>query len=169
MALVVEDGTGLTTANSYATVAEADSYLETNSHVFTTWDALDDTAKGNALQQATLYLDRYVDWFGTKVYQDGALRWPRSGVKDRDGFYYAINEIPVPLKQATAELAYELSQEDLDASSSSKGLTEVTIDVIRVKFDKTDRKTAVPSSVRSILRGLGYMNIGSGFKKVVRS
>ena len=42
MALVVEDGTGLATANSYASVATADAYIDqyhsTADNV--TWDAL---------------------------------------------------------------------------------------------------------------------------------
>lgn len=169
MAIVVEDGSGLSNSNSYISVADADTYLTYNDHIIATWTALSTTEKENALIRATMYLDRYMNWNGYKVNSENALRWPRSNVKDLDGFYFSISEIPEQVQRAVAELGYLLSQSDLDDDPASKGISEVTVDVIRVKFDKTDRSGPVPSAIRSMLRGLGDCSVGSRFKKVVRS
>lgn len=105
MALVVEDGTGLSTAESYISVADADTYHVARGH--TTWTGTD-AVKEAALRVATTYIDgTYRTRFpGTKLTKEQALQWPRSGATDAEGWEIEETEIPTALKNATAEAAW---------------------------------------------------------------
>ena len=104
MALVVEDGTGLSNANSYISVAEADTYHSNRGN--TEWAAATNEEKEQALILATQYLDgRYrKKWKGVKSSVSQALSWPRISVYDEDG-YSLDGTIPSRLTYATAEAA----------------------------------------------------------------
>jgi hypothetical protein len=100
MSFVVEDGTIVPNANSYATIAAADAYFLERG--VTAWAGVDSLKQG-WLIQATDYVElRFASRFlGDKV--DAAtqsLSWPRTGV---DG--YDITEIPETLKRAIYEYA----------------------------------------------------------------
>lgn len=108
------------TGNSYATVAEADTYLENSVRAATNWDSLDEDSKSRALITATDLLDRQT-WVGTRT-NDAPTQtraWPRTGVQDCEGLAVDSSAVPEGIVNATIELAYELSQ---DASvETSKG------------------------------------------------
>jgi hypothetical protein len=169
MALVVEDGTGLSNSNSYTTKAEADTYFSTHLYTSETWDEYTDTQKENALIAASLFLDQTYDWAGTKAVEDSAMRWPRSGVYDLDDVEIDDNVIPANLKKAVAELASELLVSDRLAAADSTGITELKVDVIELKFDKNDVKPVLTARVHTFLRGLGTSAMGSRVVKVFRS
>ena len=61
MAILINSTISSETANSYASVAYADSYFEShyNATFTTTWDALDDSQKQMLLIQATLVLEQF--------------------------------------------------------------------------------------------------------------
>lgn len=112
--LIVEDGTGRSDANAYATVAEADTYYE--GHLYDgDWGAATSTVKQKSLAMATRVLDAELEWFGARVYQDQALEWPRYQVRDQDGYILDSNIVPTIVKDATAELARYLIHSDLTA------------------------------------------------------
>lgn len=123
MAFVVEDGTGLATANSYGAVADADAYFSDRGNG--QWAALTSTQKQGNLVQATDYIDAfYGAWFiGTETTTTQALEWPRTGA---EGF--ASNEIPSDLKKATYEYAYRASKAPLmpDPIVPGSGVPTVT-------------------------------------------
>lgn len=106
MAIVVEDGTGKTNADSYISVADADTY-NTAHNADTVWDAATTAAKEKALRLATQYLDNNYNgrWFGSRSNDDQALAWPRSGVEDIDGYAIENDEMPQKLKDACVEAA----------------------------------------------------------------
>jgi len=106
---VVEDGSGKSNANSYASEAAADQEvenLETAANV-TIWLNYASSVKQAALRDATAYADQRYGrrWLGLRWSEDQALDWPRSSVQDYDGFVLASNEIPAKLVQAVALLA----------------------------------------------------------------
>jgi len=109
MSFVIEDGSGLPNANSYLSVAAADTYHVDYSGS-TDWSGADNTAKERALRLATQYLDvRFNNrWKGVRVSQSQALAWPRSNVTNSDGCYLSSNEIPAAIKEATAESALRI-------------------------------------------------------------
>ncbi len=116
MAFVVETGTGSSTANSYLSVSDADAYFL--DHINSAWTGTD-TAKEDALVEATQYLDSVYGprWKGARALSTQALDFPRSGMTTRDGFVLDYDDIPTKLEHACAELAVR-SLVQLAASSS---------------------------------------------------
>lgn len=104
--LVVEDGTGKTDANSYLSVAEANTYHTTFTQS-ANWTAASLATKQAALIAATQYLDTEYGgrWRGVKGTSTQALAWPRANVVDEDGYTADWNKVPQRLKDACAELA----------------------------------------------------------------
>lgn len=113
--LVVEDGTGLDNANSYASIADGDTYHSLYSN--TTWTDADGSQKATALVHATRYMDLRWEFFGEVVYPDDAgvlgqaLKWPRtnSGASliDARGNEIGDDEVPRIIIDATLEYALE--------------------------------------------------------------
>uniref|UniRef100_A0A6M3J8A0 Putative structural protein n=1 Tax=viral metagenome TaxID=1070528 RepID=A0A6M3J8A0_9ZZZZ len=110
---VVEDGTGLATANAYVSVADADQY-HTDHGAPAAWTGVD-AVKQAAIRLATEYLDaRYGSaWKGRRSNEDQALDWPRVDVHDRDEYLLASDEIPAALAAAAALLALKSLQGDV--------------------------------------------------------
>ena len=106
MALIVEDGTGLATAESYASVAFADAYHTAYGNP-ADWSGASTADKEIGLRIATQYLDaRYNGcWLGLRSNKLQALDWPRRNVVDPDGFVLDDDDLPLELEQATAILA----------------------------------------------------------------
>lgn len=107
------------TANSYATVAEADAYHDSRLHR-TDWAATgsDADTKTVALIMATRTMDALFVWAAWPTTTTQVLQWPRNAVPRRGGLTYVGNmEIPPELKNATAELARLLIVEDRTADN----------------------------------------------------
>ena len=103
--MVVEDGTGKATSNSYATLAEANAYhLEMGNAA---WAALSDSLKEDALVRASRAIDRL---YGTRfkgeqtTFGTQAMEWPRQWV-DQGRYFFYSNIIPKQLKAAACEAA----------------------------------------------------------------
>ena len=99
------------TANSYATVAEADTYLD-DSVRGGDWTFLDEDSKRRALLTATRLLDRR-EWAGDVADEEQTLAFPRTGLAD-----YGSTQFPSPIIEACIELAFELTQDSSIASGS---------------------------------------------------
>ena len=86
-------------ADSYATVAEGDTYHD--NHLYATdWTGATTANKEKALKMATRILDEKIDWSGTKTTDSQALAWGRSDVLD-DGYSVSSTIVPEPVKNAT--------------------------------------------------------------------
>lgn len=121
MAFTVEDGTGLTTATSYLSEADADAYhLDRGNEAWTDADSGDREA---ALVLATDYLDTEFRFLGLILTDDQALAWPRSGVADQEGRDVPDDAVPVQIERATAELALASLQTSLQPNSSGRSET----------------------------------------------
>src|SRR6266850_1608568 len=113
MALVVEDGTGLAAAESYASVAEADQYHSDRGNA--AWAPLATAAKEQALRKATEYMVQVYRqrWASFRTTFVQALDWPRAWVPliDAPGpygrwtAYVPYNVVPAEVKRACSELA----------------------------------------------------------------
>lgn len=140
MPLIVEDGNGLSNAESYASVAEADSYFTARANE--DWDNVED--KEAALRKATDYmLQNYRErWQGYRNSTTQALDWPRSQVEIVDapsGYrsfpaYYATNYIPPEVKKACIELALIAGNQDLTPNLDRTTVQE-TVGPISVTYD----------------------------------
>ena len=106
MALTVEDGTGLPGADSYVSLADADTY-HTDHGDPSSWSGATTSKREEGLRIGTQYIDLRFSgrWKGTRVEELQALDWPRFGVLDRDDFVIDSNTVPGRLKDATSEAA----------------------------------------------------------------
>lgn len=175
MAFVVEDGSQVSGANSYTSVAEATTYLAANIHASAAWVALITSDKELLLEWASRYLDQRARWNGTPTSQatsnpvQQAMRWPRSGVKDVDGNVIASDTIPKALKDAVAEMARYLIADDRSVERPQDFLTELRAADVTLKF-KDAVLAIVPSEVSFIIRGLGTISSGRfSFAKITRA
>jgi len=156
MALVLDETVGGASSNAYLTAAEGDSYHE--GRLFATgWTGADLATKEAAIVWATRVLDYSFDWTGSKYTIEQALRWPRYSALDRDGQLFDSNEIPVELKEATAELARLLIGDDRAGESGTEGLKKLKVDVIELEFDKLDRVETIPDEVYQMISHLGRL------------
>lgn len=114
MSLIVEDGSGLSTAESYCSVADATTYID-NFGTDATWSALSTTEQEVCLRKATRYLEGkyHGRWIGERRVTTQKLAWPRVGARDVDDILLPYNELPDELVEATAELARKAASEDI--------------------------------------------------------
>lgn len=103
MALIVEDGTGLATAEAYISVADATTYHTAYGNP-ASWTAATTTAKEIALRTGAQYLDAYyaLRWLGTRTNELQALDWPRIGGIDHDEFVIEDDDVPEEVRRANA-------------------------------------------------------------------
>jgi hypothetical protein len=137
MALVVEDGTGKSDAESYLSVADADAYH--TAHGNTGWTG-DDAVKEVALRLATRWLNATYQarWIGDRFSSGQALSWPREDA-EVDGYVLDAADLPQQLLDATAELALKQVEGDtLFADMSDEGtLKSTTVRVGPITDSKT--------------------------------
>lgn len=112
MALMVEDGSGKSDAESYVSVADADTYHAAHSGS-SDWSGADTADKEKALRLGTQWLDaRYRErWRGTRYSGTQALDWPRYSVVI-DDYILDPSELPQQLLDAACELALKKIEGD---------------------------------------------------------
>jgi hypothetical protein len=142
MSLIKEDGTLVTDADTYASVADLDAYATNYGVTLPTTTA----EKETLLRKAMDYLARYTEkWKGTRVDDTQSLDWPRSGVYV-DGVLRAEDEIPRELFYAQLSLSVAAIGTTLlpVQAAGEKGPTiEETVDVITLKYANPNRVLAV--------------------------
>lgn len=104
MAFTPEDGNGVTGANSFVTVADADSYFATHRSA-SVWSAKTTTEKQIALMEATAYIENAYrgSWIGTIASTEQGLAWPRTNAYDAD--HRELTGVPQQLVAAACEMA----------------------------------------------------------------
>ena len=121
-------------ANSYVTLAEANTYFETVPDS-TTWINKTNDQKNRALISATRWIDA-LSFYGNRCTETQALKWPRKDYKV-DGIKLACTLIPEGIKVATYELARAFAN-DTDSITGTTGTTglydEVEIGELKVKY-----------------------------------
>jgi hypothetical protein len=158
MDIIVEDGTGIVIANSYLSTDEADDLLSINIH--STWATLVDDDKEKLLMYATRVLDERCRWNGVKTFPTSGLAWPRMRVRDKEGNLVEDNIVPLAVKYATAVLANHLITNNPEVANTSANLTQIEVDVIRIKFDVYKATEKYPDEIKFILDGLGTFRSG---------
>lgn len=119
LTLVVEDGSGLTTATVYDSTADCATWLSDRG--LTAFSTSTATEQAQALLEATELHERY---WGERVVgapiggDDQAMLFPRAGAIDRRGRRYDSDERPAVYREAIF-----LTAEDIRSSAASGGLT----------------------------------------------
>ncbi|AZF88138.1 head-tail connector protein [Microcystis phage Me-ZS1] len=124
MPIIVENGLGLVDAESYASVAEADTYHSNFGN--TAWASLTTEAKENALRRATQYIDTAYRFWGEKLSTEQALEFPRRGQD-----YTLVSR---KLVQATSEAALRASTRALFTDTTPNNVKRRTVGPLTTEF-----------------------------------
>jgi len=140
---------GSATANSYCTLAEANTYHDSRLHK-EDWTTASDATKTVALIMATRLIDALFVWNYFRVDAVQYLEWPKSGVPAKSGLeYIGSTEIPQELKEATAEYARQLIATDRteDSEVESQGITSLKAGPVALDFKDSVTAKVVPDAV----------------------
>ncbi len=162
MSIVIEDGTGLSTAESYISVADATTYF--TARAVTSWGALaTDALREAALRKATEYMIAMYRgrWQGWRKTEDQALCWPRYGVTV-EGYLVDDDSVPETIKRACAELALKASAGEL-MPDLTRGVLQEVVGPISVTYDKVSpeltRYSFIEAMLKPYLRGGSKVNV----------
>lgn len=152
MSLIVEDGTGMSTADSYISVADADTYHSSMGN--TAWPLATEGAREIALRRATQYLDTHYRWRGSPLSSTQALAWPRD---------YAAWPVAA-VRVACSELALRALSASLLEDVTDQTIKQETVGPITtVFFDPTQggqtRFALVDSLVAPLTGGGGWSSL----------
>lgn len=168
MALIVEDGTGLSTAESYISVAFADTYHSVRGN--TLWATMSVNEREQALRRATDYMGQVyrLQWQGRRISSTQALDWPRYDVVV-DGYYIASNILPNDLKNASAELAFKAAGGELYADQG-QGVISEQVGPIKVEYNPNSPATIRYKAIDALLLPFFDGSMAGGLNlKAVRS
>lgn len=167
MALIVEDGTGLSTAEAYISVANADAYHEARGNA--DWVALTTTEKEQLLIKGADYLVQLYRgrWAGIRVNSTQALDWPRDGVWLDDYPEYLDNDyVPADIANANAIMAFKALAEDLVADQDQQ-IKRTAVGSLEVEYSDSARPYKQYRSVDLLLRP--YLVGGNNTARLVRA
>lgn len=136
MALIVEDGTGLLTAESYISVSDADAYHSSFGN--TEWAGYSSSEKEVALRRATVYIDSNYSFLGHKLKLSQRLEWPRYSYAD----YEQWPEIDV--QRACCELALRAAAGQLIEDGPSQVVLREVIGPLRTDYAWKDPEIKYP-------------------------
>lgn len=162
-----ETGTGSATATVWLSVVDANGYHD--SHLFAnSWHQADTATKEKSLIWATRLMTEYFIFEGVKENKDNALEWPRIGATDRAGWSIDSDVIPQELKNATAELARHLIDEDrtLLAEDATSGFKFMQAGSLKLAIDHGDRKPVIPAYISRMMSFA--TKAGGGFRWIAR-
>lgn len=140
MAIVVEDGTGIPTADSYVSVGRMSSFL-TGTVEDTLWTAMTTDQKEAVLKRASSDLDSKFRFYGVRFRKNQGLEWPRSKLIDGAGQGVPAGTIHKVLEEAVIRLAATIVSNGAAASaaflgaSSSGPTSEWSSEAVSMKFD----------------------------------
>jgi len=174
MALIVEDGTIVASANSYVTLAEAVAYATDHGLAFSPSPDVGNVA---ALIRATSAIDGKYG-FSFPGYRKGgrtqSLHWPRDAAYDAGGWLIPNTEIPVELKAAVIEAAVrELANPgsmmpDLARGGAIQSMSAGSVSIsYAANAEARTTYTKIDGIISNILGGMGGSG-GGMFGTVVR-
>ena len=144
MSIVVEDGTGVTSAVAYSTATELRAYVPHGGL------AVPATATDSQLEAALVRGTAYIEavyasrWPGVRENEGQGLAWPRSDAWDFDG--YVISGVPQAVKNACMEAALIEANE---ASALTEALERGGM-VIRKKTGPLEKEYAPAAPVCTV-------------------
>jgi len=158
-------------ANSYITVAFADTFLLEERLGAEAWDSVEN--KVNALIMATQQIDR-LNFVGDRATETQTLSWPRYNALYPDNRIVTSTDIPVEIKRATAEMAFWLSQSDRTIPPDGDSVSEVRAGPIAVKLNNPAGIGGIIDQMPDVVKGhlnplMRFGMIGGAFRKVLRA
>jgi len=136
VALVAEDGTGRSNAESFITLADATTRHSDLGN--SAWaDAATDTLREQALRRATAYMEQAyrTRWLGCRVSDTQALSWPRVILDPVDGWYIDNDIVPAEVANACADLALRALSDDLNADLT-RAVVREKVGPLETEYDR---------------------------------
>jgi len=169
--LVVEDGTGLATANAYISVAYADAY-----HLdrFNEGWAGTTEKKESAILRATEYIDRVYLFQGSPINGDQALLFPRVGIVTDDYVSIESDVVPDFLQRAAAEAAVGIlcsgdPTESVQTSAPRTRRERVGVIEAEFLFDSPEGSITFPRVAEILAPYISSTRTGGGSTPIVRA
>jgi len=161
--MIVEDGSGLSEANSFCTVAYASAYHAERGN--DAWAAV--VNKEAALVRATDYLEQVYGerWAGYRSSSEQALAWPRSMAPVRDSgtwdqSFYDGASVPRQVQSACAEMALRSVSGDLLADTDPTVASETVGPISTTYFENASKAKKYPAVDRLLLPLLASGGMG---------
>lgn len=136
-----EDGTGLPDANSYITLAEAETYLDATGRACAgAWSLASTDDKNSALINATQYMDttyrcRYLGERAEATIDTQALEFPRDGLFAPSGAAIDSADIPPEIGNACAEFALIAIAGEIQPDPAPVDASGRTVELLRVRVE----------------------------------
>lgn len=149
MALIVEDGSGVSGANSYNTIQQIKDYASARGELLPSTDAEIEAL----VIQATDYLEQFrLQYQGDIVDPLQALAFPRNGVVI-DGYEYPATTLPTYLVRAHAQATIEAYTSEL-IPNPSQSVKKEKVDVIEVEYQDSSTSAVGFPKVETLLKPL---------------
>lgn len=166
MALTVEDGSGFGSADSYVSVADADTFVTKYLRDSASWGDLTTALKEQYLVEATQTLDliygrRYRGYMKSSTQ---ALQWPRMGANDDQGYSWASTAIPQQLADATVLMAWKHLSDTTGPSTTTGETSSVIPDTDSAQNVLEESVEVGPIKTRK--RYSGEKTTGKTFRKI---
>ncbi len=170
--LTVESGQAGSDSESYASVADADSYHDLRGN--TNWATMSTAEKEASLRRGTDYMVQVyrLRWEGLRLNDTQALDWPRNYVRRNDTdytsgayYYYANDVVPVEVKNACIELAFKAASGELAADLTQVVVRE-KVDVLEIEYDKYSPQYPRYRAIDLLLQPFFKVN-GNGINRAV--
>jgi hypothetical protein len=176
MPVAVDATVGGASANSYVTLAEASTYFEGRLNVTGWTGAASDDIRNRALVQAAKRIDQEefrgapINGMTGTVSPGQAMKWPRAGAVDPEGWGYLQTIIPTCIKEAQMEVALDLLNKgatDPFADTGLEGFESVKVGPLEVVPKHSRKAGDLPEHVRRMLAHVITTARNSG--RIVRS
>jgi hypothetical protein len=128
-ATVVEDGSGLSDANTYVGVYEADLWFANDPGTVDKWNVLTTGQKEWILRKASALVDQLVVWRGARTVVGQAMEWPRDGCTDSSGSVVRIVSIPGGQGASVEERTDVLVANDVVPDEIRQAVVETALNV----------------------------------------
>jgi hypothetical protein len=162
MALVVEDGTAKSDADSYISVADADTYFAAHGNP-AAWKAADTETKEAALRYACVWEDGNWNWRGEIVLGTQARSFPRYSIEDHEGRLLSYTTVPQRIPDAQCELALVHIADALNAVSDTSGGEIKAMKLGPMALEYVDRTTSYSRKVPYVSKLLKGLYTGGGW------
>ena len=136
MALVHEDGTGKSDAESYLSLVRA-AEIAGLLDLTESWGVVAEHEQEALLRQATTFLDGHYRWRGTIVSTAQALGWPRIDVIDDQGREITSTAVPLALEKSTLFLAVQAKDQRLDVTQTGAAVIQFKVGPIERTYAGT--------------------------------
>lgn len=167
MPIAIDATVGGATANSFVTLAEAQSYMDGRLNE-SSWESATPDTQNRALVEATRWLSSK-QWGGARASSTQALQWPRFWAENPDAMFggniwFDSTIIPQRVKDATCELALQFVKagtSDVAALDPKQNVIEKTVGPLTTRYSDPNVRPQGLTAYPSVMRYVGMMITGN--------